>query len=170
MSPWRRPAGWRRPGSQVDVVAVAAVQEEVGAYGARVAGFSLDPQVALAVDVTPATDYPGGDAAIGGRVELGGGAMIARGPTLNRLVGDGLVAVAERDGIPHGFEVCTRGTSTDADELHLVRAGVPTGLVSVPLRYVHSPTELCALADVEAVVQLVTAYALSLPRDGSFAR
>ena len=157
-------------GAQVDVVAVAAVQEEVGLYGARVAGFSLDPQVALAIDVTPATDYPGGDAGIGGRAELGGGAMIARGPTLNRLVGDGLVAIAERDGIAHGFEVATRGTFTDADELHLVRAGVPTGLVSVPVRYVHSPTELCALADVEAVVQLVTAYALSLPRDGSFAR
>jgi putative aminopeptidase FrvX len=157
-------------GAELDVVAVAAVQEEVGLYGARVAGFGLDPRVALAADVTPATDYPGGDASLAGRAELGGGALIARGPTLNRQVVDGLVAVAEREGIAHGFEICTRGTSTDADELHLARAGVPTGLVSIPLRYVHSPTELCDLADVEAVVQLITAYALSLSRDESFAR
>ena len=156
-------------GAPVDVVAVAAAQEEVGLYGARVAGFGLDPHAALAVDVTPTTDYPGGDARLAGRVELGGGAMIARGPTLNRRVVDGLAAIAERDSIAHAFEVYTRETSTDADELHLVRAGVPTGLVSVPLRYVHSPTELCDLADVEAVVQLITAFALSLPRDESFA-
>jgi putative aminopeptidase FrvX len=157
-------------GAQLDVVAVAAVQEELGSHGARVAGYGLDPHVALATDVTPATDYPGGDASLGGRAELGGGALIARGPTLNRQVGDGLVAIAERDGIAHGFEICTRGTWTDADEVHLARAGIPTGLVSVPLRYVHSPTELCDLADVEAVVQLITAYALSLSRDESFAR
>ncbi len=157
-------------GAELDVVAVAAVQEEVGGHGAKVAGFGLDPHVALATDVTPATDYPGGDASLGGRSELGGGALIARGPTLNRQVADGLVAVAERDGIAHGFEICTRGTWTDADELHFARKGVPTGLISVPLRYVHSPTELCDLADVESVVQLIAAYALSLSREESFAR
>src|SRR5205814_6980763 len=73
-------------GAQVDVVAVAAVQEEIGLYGARAAAFGLDPQVAIAIDVTPSTDYPGGDPKRAGRIDVGAGAMIARGPTLNKLV------------------------------------------------------------------------------------
>ncbi len=157
-------------GAEVDVVAVAAVQEEIGLYGARTSAYGLDPVAAIAIDVTYATDYPGGEPRLAGRVELGGGAMIARGPTLNTLVVDGLVEAAEREQIPHGFEVYTRQTATDADEIHQSRAGVPTGLLSIPLRYLHSPSELCDLADVEAVVRLVAAYALGLGRDQSFVR
>ena len=130
--------------AQVDVVAVAAVQEEIGLYGARAAAYGLDPQVAIAIDVTPATDYPGGDPRRAGRIELGMGAMIARGPTLNKQVVELLAEAAEAEGIPHAFEVYTRTTSTDADEFHLTRAGIPTGLISIPTRYLHSPNELCA--------------------------
>ncbi len=157
-------------GAAVDVVAVAAAQEEIGSYGARPAAFGLDPLVALAVDVTPATDVPGGDPRRAGRVDLGMGAMIARGPTLNRHVTDLLGEVAAAEGIPHGFEVYSRETMTDADEMHLVRVGVPTGLVSIPLRYLHTPNELCDLDDVEAVVRLIAAFALSLQPDRSFLR
>ncbi len=156
--------------TQVDVVAVAAVQEEIGLYGARTAAYGLDPLVALAIDVTPATDYPGGDARRAGRIELGMGAMIARGPTMNKLVTDLLGEVAEAEGIPHGFEVYTRTTSTDADEIHLTRSGIPTGLISIPTRYLHSPNELCDLADVEAIVRLVVAFAERLTPDQSFVR
>lgn len=156
--------------AKVDVVAVAAVQEEVGLYGARTAAYGLDPQVAIAVDVTPATDVPGGDARRAGRIELGMGAMIARGPTLNKHVTDLLADVAQRNGIAHGFEVYSRITSTDADELHLSRAGVPTALISVPTRYVHSPNEMCDLADVEAIVQLIVCFAQALAADHSFVR
>jgi endoglucanase len=156
--------------AQVDVVAVAAVQEEVGLYGARTAAYGLDPDVAIAIDVTPSTDYPGGDPRRAGRIELGMGAMIARGPTLNRLVTDLLGDVAEAEGIAHAYEVYTRVTMTDADELHLVRAGVPTALLSIPTRYLHSPNELCDLADVEAIVQLVVAFARQLTPDRSFVR
>ena len=157
-------------GAQVDIVAVAAVQEEIGSYGARIAGYHLEPAAAIAIDVTGATDYPGGDPRLSGAVSLGGGAAIARGGLLNGVIADGLAAVAERDGIPHSFEVYTRITLTDADELHLVRSGVPTGLVSIPLRYMHSPNEVCALADLEATAALVAAYALSLARDADFVR
>jgi putative aminopeptidase FrvX len=156
--------------TKVDVVAVAAVQEEIGLYGARAAAYGLDPHVAIAIDVTPATDVPGGDARRAGRVELGMGAMIARGPTLNKHVTEILGEVAETEGIPHAFEVYARITSTDADEIHLVRAGVPTGLVSIPTRYLHSPNEICDLDDVEAVVRLVVAFAGRLSRDQSFLR
>src|SRR4051794_40012850 len=141
--------------AQVDVVAVAAVQEEIGLYGARTAAFGLDPQVAIAIDVTPATDVPGGNPRTAGKIELGMGAMIARGPTVNRHVDALLARAAEEEGIAHAYEVYSRTTSTDADEIHLSRAGIPTGLISVPTRYVHSPCETCSLDDVEAVVQLV---------------
>jgi endoglucanase len=166
----RRIAAAGDGGAHVDVVAVAATQEEIGSYGARAAGFGLDPLVAIAIDVTPTTDYPGGDARRFGRIEVGMGAMIARGPTLNRGVVDLLATCAEEEGIPFAFEVYTRTTATDADEIHLARAGVPTALVSIPTRYVHSPNELCALDDVDAIVRLLVAFVARLPRDASFVR
>ena len=156
--------------AQVDVVAVAVAQEELGSYGARPAGYALDPQVAIAVDVTPATDYPGGDERRAGRVDIGMGAVIARGPTLNRGVVELLASCAEAEGIPFGYEVFSRVTHTDADEMHLNRAGVPTGLISIPTRYVHSPNELCSLDDVESIVKLIVAFALRLERELSFVR
>ena len=156
--------------AKVDVVAVAAVQEEVGLYGARTSAFALEPQVAIVVDVTPATDYPGGDVRRVGRVELGMGAMIARGPTLNKHVTTLLGEAAEAEGIPHGYEIYTRQTSTDADEIHLARAGIPTGLLSIPTRYLHSPNELCDLDDVEAIIRLIVAFAKLLTVDQSFVR
>jgi putative aminopeptidase FrvX len=156
--------------ARVDVVAVAAVQEEIGLYGARTAAFGLDPQVAIAIDVTPATDVPGGNPRAAGKIELGLGAMIARGPTVNRHVDELLARAAEEEGIAHAFEIYTRTTQTDADEIHLARAGIPTGLISVPTRYVHSPCETCSLDDVEAVVRLVVAFARRLTPEHSFLR
>ena len=156
--------------AQVDVVAVAAVQEEIGLYGARTAAYGLDPQVAIAIDVTPATDYPGGDPRRAGKIELGMGAMIARGPTLNKHVTELLGEAAEAEGIAHAWEVYSRTTSTDADEIHLARAGIPTGLISIPTRYLHSPNEICALEDVESIILLLVAFAKRLSRDQSFLR
>jgi putative aminopeptidase FrvX len=156
--------------AEVDVVAVAAVQEEVGLYGARAAAYGLAPQVAIAVDVTPATDYPGGDPRRAGKIELGMGAMIARGPTMNRHVVELLGEVAEAEGIPHAYEVYSRVTNTDADEIHLTREGIPTGLVSIATRYLHSPNEVCDLEDLESIVRLIAGFAKALTRDQSFVR
>jgi putative aminopeptidase FrvX len=153
--------------ANVDVVAVAAVQEEIGLYGARTAAYGLDPQVAIAIDVTPATDYPGGDPRRAGKIELGMGAMIARGPTLNKHVTELLGEAAEAEG---AWEVYARTTSTDADEIHFTRAGIPTGLLSIPTRYLHSPNEICALEDVESNIRLLVAFAKRLARDQSFLR
>ena len=157
-------------GAAVDVVAVAAVQEEIGLYGARTSAYGLDPLAAVVVDVTPATDYPGGQARLAGRIELGAGMMIGRGPTLNRKLSDLLAEVAEADGIAHAFEVYSSSTSTDADEVHRTRAGIPTGLLSIPTRYIHSPTEVCDLADVEAAIRLIVAFAGRLGGQTSFLR
>jgi putative aminopeptidase FrvX len=156
--------------AQVEVVAVAAVQEEIGLYGARTAAYSLAPTVAIAVDVTPATDVPGGDARRAGRIELGMGALIARGPTLNKYVTELLAEAAEAEGITHAFEIYSRTTSTDADEIHLTREGIPTGLISIPTRYLHSPNEICALDDLESIIRLLVAFAKRLSRDHSFVR
>lgn len=157
-------------GAAVDVVAVAAVQEEVGLYGARAAAFELDPLAAIVVDVTPATDYPGGDPRQQGRIEVGRGTMIARGPTLNAPLSDLIARAAEEDGIPHALEVYSRTTRTDADEFHRARAGVPTGLLSIPTRYVHTPNELCDLEDVESAVRVLVAVAARVDRGTSFVR
>src|SRR5207253_2733487 len=95
-----------------DVVAVAAVQEEIGHHGARTATFALDPQVALAIDVTWATDVPGGDPKRAGKVDLGSGAAITVAPALNPRVSDLLVETAQAEGIAHCFEVNTNRTQT----------------------------------------------------------
>jgi endoglucanase len=96
--------------------------------------------------------------------------MIGRGPILNKPLSELLGEVAEAESVPHAFEIYPNTTSTDADEIHLVRAGVPTALVSIPIRYVHSPSELCDLDDVEAIVRLLVAVALRLEPDRSFLR
>jgi endoglucanase len=157
-------------GAQVDVVAVAAVSEEVGHFGARAAAFSLEPDVALAIDVTWATDVPGGNPRLAGRVDLGGGAVIERGPMINRHVYELMLRTAEEDGIPHAFEISTRMTRTDADQFHVARGGVPTGLVSIPLRYMHTPCEVCSLDDVESCIALIVGFARRLGRDDSYLR
>jgi putative aminopeptidase FrvX len=156
--------------AQVDVVAVAAVSEEVGLFGARTAAFGLDPQVALAIDVTHATDQPGGNPKLAGKVDLGAGTTITRGPMINRHVERLLVEAAAAEEIPYSTEVYTRATMTDADSIHIARAGVPTGLVSIPLRYMHTPSELGSLDDLEATIRLVTAFARRLRGDESFVR
>lgn len=157
-------------GAAGDVVAVASVQEEIGLFGARASAFGLDPDVAIAVDITPSSDVPGGDPRRSGAVGLGDGPAIDRGPTLNPALSRLLVEVAEQEGIAVCFEVSTRSTHTDADELHLSRTGVPTGLVSIPLRYAHSPVEQAQLSDVEDAIRLVAATVLRLDSSTDLAR
>jgi len=157
-------------GAQLDLVAVAAVQEELGYHGARTAAFALDPHVAIAVDVTWSTNMPGGNPRRLGKGELGGGAAVTVGPIVNPVVSDLLREVAEAQGIEHSIEVYSDRTRTDADAFHVSRAGVPTGVVSIPVRYMHSPVELCSLDDLEAVIALVTAFARRLTRETSFLR
>jgi endoglucanase len=98
------------------------------------------------------------------------GAMIARGPTLNKHVTELLGEAAEAESIPHAWEIYSRTTSTDADEIHLARAGVPTGLISIATRYLHSPNEICDLDDLESIIRLLVAFARRLTRDRSFLR
>jgi putative aminopeptidase FrvX len=154
----------------VDVVAVAAVQEEIGHHGARTAAYSLQPDVALAIDVTWSTDVPGRSPRDAGRTDLGGGPAVTRGPVVHPLVFDLLAQVAAEEAIPHAFDVYTGRTQTDADDLHVSRGGVPTGLISIPIRNMHSPIEVGSLDDVEAAVGLVAGLARRLGPETSFLR
>ena len=142
--------------------AVAAVQEEIGLFGARTAAFEVRPDLALAIDVTHATDAPGIDEKEVGAHPLGSGPAIGRGSTLSPKVFELLVETAEQAGIEYSVSASGRGTSTDADAIQISRSGVPTGLVSIPLRYMHSPVELVDLGDLEATVELVAAFAARL--------
>ncbi len=152
-------------GLTASFAAIAAVQEEIGLFGARTAAFEVRPDLAIAVDVTHATDAPGVDEKEVGSHPLGSGPVIGRGSTLSPKVFELLVEAALEAGIEHTISASGRGTSTDADVLQISRSGIPTGLVSIPIRYMHSPVELVDLADVEATVELIAAFALRL-RDG----
>ena len=152
------------------VAGVAAVQEEIGAHGARVMAYGLEPDLAVVVDVTHASDAPGVDPGELGEHGLGSGPVITRGAVVNRAVNDLLDEVASAEGIECATEAAGRSTGTDADTVHLSRAGVPTAVVSIPLRYMHSPVEMVDLADVEATIKLLTALALRLEADTSLAR
>ena len=140
------------------VAAVAAVQEEIGAHGARAMAFGLEPDVAIVVDVTHATDAPGVDAGELGEHGLGDGPVLTRGAIVSARVNDLLDEAAEAEGIESTTEVAGRATHTDADSIHLSRTGVPTAILSIPLRYMHSPVELVELADVEAAIALIAAW------------
>jgi endoglucanase len=152
------------------VAGVAAVQEEIGAHGARAMAFGLEPDLAVVVDVTHATDAPGVDPGTLGDHSLGSGPTITRGAVVSRPLNDLLDEAADASGIECTTEAAGGATHTDADVIHLSRTGVPTAIVSIPLRYMHSPVELVELGDVEATIALITAMALRLEADRPISR
>ncbi len=150
--------------------AVAAVQEEIGLYGARTSAFTVRPDLCVAIDVTHATDAPGIEEREVGSHPFGSGPVIGRGSTLSPKVFELLVGAAEKAGIDYSISASGSATHTDADAIQISRNGVPTGLVSIPLRYMHSPVEMVDLDDVEAVVTLLVAFAEGLADDADLSR
>ncbi len=158
----RLAAGRRRPAARV--VAVATAQEEIGVRGATPAAYAVNPHIAVAVDVGHATDHPDCDHRKYGETKLGGGPILCRGPNINPRVYERLVQAAEKLGLPHQFEADPRPTGTDARAIQLGRAGVATAVVSIPLRYMHTPSEVVDLEDVERCVRMLVEFARSLPK------
>ena len=150
------------------VVSVATTQEEIGVRGATTSAFAVDPHVALAVDVGHATDHPDCDQRKYGETKLGGGPIICRGPNINPKVYDRLIACAKKARITVQLEADPRPTGTDARAIQMARGGVAVGLVSIPLRYMHTPSEVVDLEDVENCVKLFVAFAKSVGKDESF--
>jgi endoglucanase len=155
-------------GTPGDLVSVATVQEEVGLRGGTTSAYSVNADVGIAVEVCHATDYPDCDRRRFGDIKCGGGPVIARGPNINPRVFDLLVDAAEAEGLPYQIDAEPRGTGTDANAIQLSRGGKAAALVSVPLRYMHTPSEVLALADMENAAKLLTAFVQRLAPDTDF--
>jgi putative aminopeptidase FrvX len=157
-------------GGKWAVASIAAAQEETTFAGARTSAYSLDMQACIVVDVTFASDVPESDAARFGEAKLGHGVQISRGANLHPRMAQLLVETAEAENIPYSVAVPGRNSGTDADAIHFARAGVPCGLVSVPLRYMHSPVETIQLADVEHAIELLAATCMRIDPEEDFRR
>ncbi len=155
---------------QAEVHAVATVQEEIGLRGARTAAYGVDPHVGIAVDVTFATDYPSmGDATKKfGKVKVGKGVVITRGPNINPRLFDLMVETAQKKKIAHQICAESRPTGTDANAIQISRAGVATGLLSIPNRYMHTPCEVVSLDDLMATAELMAHTCARITTDTDF--
>lgn len=149
-------------GAPGDVIAVATAQEEITHAGARIAAYDLRPDVAIVVDVTHETSAPDIDVRRLGEHAFGSGPAITRSSTLHPAVFRLLRAAAEAEGIPFTVNASGTPTLTDADDVHDVRRGIPTAVVSIPLRYMHTSVETAQLDDVENAARLLAAFCLRL--------
>ena len=155
-------------GAPGDLIAAATVQEEIGTRGGHTSAYSVDPIVGIAVEVGHATDYPDIDKRKHGEADCGKGPIIARGPNINPVLFDLLIAAAEKAKVPYQIGAEPRGTGTDANPIQLSRGGKAAALLSIPLRYMHTPTEVLSLADLDAAVTLLTRFVLDLPAGTDF--
>lgn len=151
-----------------NVIALAAGHEEITMAGALNAAHALKPAVAIAIDVTHATDYPGADKHIDNDVNIGGGPVLTRGSSINDRVFRGLQAAARQLEINTPIQAAARSSGTDADAFLRSGAGVASGLVSIPNRYMHSPNELFSLTDLEAAARLIAAFVGTIDRTSDF--
>ncbi len=156
--------------SKVKVHTVATSQEEIGLRGARTSAYEVDPDVAIAVDVTFATDHPQMGDVIKREniIKLGGGPVLTRGPNMNSKLFDLLVKTAKENKISIQINAEPRGTGTDANAIQLSRSGVATCLVSIPLRYMHSPCELVHLKDIEDCIKLISETVSKISKSSNF--
>ena len=153
---------------QWTTLAANSVQEEIGGHGAQMITHRLNPDVALAFDVTHSTDSPGIDAKQHGDVKMGEGPAVTHGTSTHPAVVQRLIEVADAENIPLQHEPSARRTGTDTDSIFKTRSGVPSALLSVPLRYMHSTVEVVDTEDIEQCIRLFVAFAQSLSPDDTF--
>lgn len=156
---------------QAEIYAVATVQEEIGLRGARTSAYGIDPKVGIAVDVEFATDFPSMEAEKKkiGEVKMGAGPVIVRGANINPKVFTLLVETAKKHKLPYQVVGYPSGTGTDANAIQLNRAGVATGLIGIPNRYMHSPCELVSLDDLANAARLIARFAAQIDEQLEFA-
>ena len=152
----------------VDLHGVSTVQEEVGLRGGATSAYGVQPDIGIAVEVGFASDYPGADHKDLGEVSLGKGPVIARGPNINPVLFDLLKKTAEDENIPCQIMGIPRATGTDANVMQLVHGGVATALLSIPLRYMHTPVEVLDWVDLEGAVKLLSTLCSRITKDHSF--
>lgn len=141
-----------------DIYLVASVQEELGARGAKMVTEAILPDVGIAIDVTHATDYPTMSPAKDGDISLGKGAVIPMGPNMSKGINQTLINLAKANNIPYQLEAIARPTGTDAREIQVAGTGIQTGVISIPCRYMHTPSEVVSLADADSAIALLSTY------------
>jgi putative aminopeptidase FrvX len=152
----------RKSELKATVFGVSSIQEETGVWGAGRIGYTLNPTLAIAVDVTPSTDSPGISKVLWGEVNVSKGAVISKGIRNNRKITQLILDTAEKHKIPYQIEVDNGHTSTDADPISQTRGGIPIGVLSPATRYLHSSCEVLDLDDLDHCVNLLTEFILSL--------
>jgi endoglucanase len=155
-------------GSAGDVIAAGTVQEEIGLRGGVTSAYGVDPFIGISAEVGHATDYPGIEKSKYGDAVCGKGPLIARGPNINPVLFERLVAAAEKAKVPYQIGPEARATGTDANPIQLSRGGKVAGLISIPLRYMHTPTEVLKLDDLDFAVKLLTRFVLDLDDKADF--
>lgn len=158
----------RRDELAVNLVALNSVQEEIGGFGARMMSYRLEPDMALVTDVTHATDTPGIDHKEHGMVKLGKGPSIQHGGANHPKIVDFVEQVSIDKAIDIQHEATSIRTGTDTDSIFYQKTGIPSGLISLPLRYMHSPVETASIKDIESLIALMTESILALPPDQTF--
>jgi endoglucanase len=153
---------------QAEISAVSNIMEEVGLFGARQIAYSLKPDVALVVDVTHATDYPTVEKSQHGDVKIGRGPTLTHGGCNHPEVIARIEAVAKQKKIELQHEAMSETSGTDTDVIFWTRGGIPSALISLPNRYMHSPVELVSLKDLGKIPELMAGFALSLRRGKEF--
>ncbi|WP_010587491.1 M42 family metallopeptidase [Schlesneria paludicola] len=158
----------RRGNPKAAVFAVSTVQEEIGLRGVQTSAHQIDPQLGIVVDVTHATDCPTIDENQYGRVKLGKGPVLYRGPNVNPVVFERLIEQAGALEMPVQINGLATAASNDAAQLQLTRGGVATGLVCIPNRYMHSPVEVVSLEDLDHAAELIARFCLSVDSTSDF--
>lgn len=150
------------------ITAVATSQEEIGTRGAWTASYNVNPDIGIVIDMEHATDFPSSEKRRHGDIKLGAGPVISRGPNISPVIFKKLVECSQKLGIAYQVNAEPRPTGTDARVLQMTRKGVPTGILGVPLRYMHTPAETIDLNDLENTVKLLEAFALSVKEEDDF--
>lgn len=145
-------------GCKAGVYCATTVGEETSRNGAYWASANVEPTEAIAVDVTYTSDYEGTNPETYGDIKLGGGPVFCINPTVDKKINEAFVEIAKEKGIPYQFELSVGDTGTDATKVHCSGKGVRIALVSVPLRYMHSPSEVASMKDVENCIELLAEY------------
>lgn len=151
-----------------NVIFMNAVQEEIGGLGAKMATYRLQPDVALCLDVTHATDTPKIDHSKHGEVTLGGGPTVTHGTCNHPNVVQRLMEVAKQAELPLQHESSSRYSGTDTDQIYHQRSGTPSALVSLPLRYMHSVVEVADLQDIAHTIDLLAGFCRSVTASDQF--
>ncbi|MDR2106444.1 MAG: M42 family metallopeptidase [Coriobacteriales bacterium] len=155
-------------GAAGDLIAAGTVQEEIGMRGGATSAYGVDPFIGISAEVGHATDYPGIEKTRYGDSKCGKGPLIGRGPNINPVLFERMIAAADKAKVPYQIGPEPRATGTDANPIQLSRGGKVAGLISIPLRYMHTPTEVLKLADLDYAVKILTQFVLDLDETVDF--